>query len=233
MLRTLGSYTDYWMHRKQFIAQYATATFMSYLFSVGHRTPHKITMSRKTGSVWMTELLPGWNQNNPLLGNGETVPFRFTPNIQDYITPVGVEGLFTSCLMATARSLTEPDLELDQYLSLFVRDELITWHMSNHRSVTDAQFRERVQANVTQVITKAQFLSCKTENDKVRTLTESYNLIKMLISLFFNRLSILKTPLAKTSLISFHKRATHKKWLKWNVHGCHGYRRTDLLKFNQ
>ncbi|EPB81798.1 hypothetical protein HMPREF1544_11483 [Mucor circinelloides 1006PhL] len=166
MLRTLGSYTDYWMHRKQFIAQYATATFMSYLFSVGHRTPHKITISRKTGSVWMTELLPGWNQNNPLLGNGETVPFRFTPNIQDYITPVGVEGLFTSCLMATARSLTEPDLELDQYLSLFVRDELITWHMSNHRSVTDAQFRERVQANVTQVITKAQFLSCKTENDK-------------------------------------------------------------------
>ncbi|KAK4510703.1 uncharacterized protein ATC70_005136 [Mucor velutinosus] len=166
MLRTLGSYTDYWMHRKQFIAQYATATFMSYLFSVGHRTPHKITMSRETGSIWMTELLPGWNQNNPMLGNGETVPFRFTPNIQDYITPVGVEGLFTSCLMATARSLTEPDLELDQYLSLFVRDELITWHMSNHRSVTDAQFRERVQANVNQVITKAQFLSCRTENDK-------------------------------------------------------------------
>lgn len=156
------------MHRKQFIAQYATATFMSYLFSVGHRTPHKITMSRETGSIWMTELLPGWNQNNPLLGNGETVPFRFTPTIQDYITPVGVEGLFTSCLMATARSLTEPDLELDQYLSLFVRDELITWHMSNHRSVTDAQFRERVQANVNQVMTKAQFLSCKTtENDKV------------------------------------------------------------------
>lgn len=59
MLRTLGSYTDYWMHRKQFIAQYATATFMSYLFSVGHRTPHKITISRKYGNVWMTELLPG------------------------------------------------------------------------------------------------------------------------------------------------------------------------------
>lgn len=59
MLRTLNSYTDYWMHRKQFIAQYATATFMSYLFNVGHRTPHKITISRKNGNVWMTELLPG------------------------------------------------------------------------------------------------------------------------------------------------------------------------------
>ncbi|KAG2212646.1 hypothetical protein INT47_000623 [Mucor saturninus] len=169
MLRTLGSYTDYWMHRKQFIAQYATATFMSYLFSVGHRTPHKITLSRKNGNIWMTELLPGWNQSTPLLGNGESVPFRFTPNIQEYITPVGIEGLFTSCLLATARSLTEPELELDQYLSLFIRDELITWHMSNHRSVTDVQFRDRVQTNVLQVMTKAQFLSCKTDRENTNT----------------------------------------------------------------
>lgn len=109
----------------------------------------------------------GWSQSNPLLGNGESVPFRFTPNIQDYITPVGIEGLFTSSLMATARSLTEPELELDQYLSLFIRDELITWHMSNHRPVTDSQFHERLQANIHQVMSKAQFLSCKVENDNV------------------------------------------------------------------
>lgn len=112
----------------------------------------------------------GWNQSTPLLGNGESVPFRFTPNIQEYITPVGIEGLFTSCLLATARSLTEPELELDQYLSLFIRDELITWHMSNHRSVTDAQFRDRVQTNVLQVMTKAQFLSCKTDRENVSIL---------------------------------------------------------------
>lgn len=191
MLRTLGSYTDYWMHRKQFISQYAAATFMSYLFSVGHRTPHKITLSRKTGNVWMTELLPGkpkyaiyllyvlmtiqigWSPINPILGNGESVPFRFTPNIQDYITPVGIEGLFTSCLMATARSLTEPELELDQYLSLFIRDELLTWHMSNHRSVTDAQFRERVQTNIGQVMAKAQFLSSRINRDNVSNIYES------------------------------------------------------------
>lgn len=98
-----------------------------------------------------------------MLGNGESVPFRFTPNIQEYITPVGIEGLFTSCLMATARSLTEPELELDQYLSLFIRDELISWHVSNHRSVTDMQFRERVQTNVNQIMAKAQFLSSRME----------------------------------------------------------------------
>lgn len=102
-----------------------------------------------------------------MFGNGEAVPFRFTPNVQEFMTPVGIEGLFTSCLMATARSLTEPELELDQYLSLFVRDELIHWYVSNHRPVSDGQFRDRVNANVHQIKTKAQFLSCKAEREKV------------------------------------------------------------------
>ncbi|RCI06399.1 hypothetical protein CU098_004433, partial [Rhizopus stolonifer] len=166
LFKTMSSYTDYWMLRKRFTGQYATATLMAYIFSVGHRMPHKIMISRSTGNVWMTELLPGWNAANPLFGNGEAIPFRFTPNIQEFITPIGVEGLFTSCLMATARCLTEPEFELDQYLCLFVRDELATWHLANHRSVTDAQFRERINTNVLQVQTKAQFLSCKADREK-------------------------------------------------------------------
>ncbi|GAN05230.1 conserved hypothetical protein [Mucor ambiguus] len=166
LFKTMSSYTDYWMLRKRFTAQYATATLMAYIFSVGHRMPHKIMISRSTGNVWMTELLPGWNSANPLFGNGEAIPFRFTPNIQEFITPIGIEGLFTSCLMATARCLTEPEFELDQYLCLFVRDELATWHLANHRSVTDVQFRERINTNVLQVQTKAQFLSCKADREK-------------------------------------------------------------------
>ncbi|KAI7899883.1 uncharacterized protein BX663DRAFT_576399 [Cokeromyces recurvatus] len=166
LFKTMSSYTDYWMLRKRFTAQYATATFMVYIFSVGHRMPHKIMISRNTGDVWMTEILPGWNPANPLFGNGEAVPFRFTPNIQEFITPIGIEGLFTSCLMATARCLTEPEFQLDQYLCLFVRDELATWHLANHRSVNDTQFRERINTNILQVQTKAQFLSCKADCEK-------------------------------------------------------------------
>jgi transformation/transcription domain-associated protein len=146
-----------------------------------------MTFNRFTNSIYYKS---GWSQANPLLGNGESVPFRFTPTIQDYITPVGVEGLFASCLMATARSLTEPELDLDQYLSLFIRDELITWHMSNHRSVTDAQFRERVQANVVQVMTKAQFLSCRVDRDKVRENLMWFVLNHQFNMIFFNRQSI-------------------------------------------
>ncbi|KAI8099099.1 uncharacterized protein BX664DRAFT_310101 [Halteromyces radiatus] len=174
MLREMGSYTDYWMARKQFTAQYATATFMNYIFSVGHRTPHKIAISRATGGVWMMEVLPGFHQMNPIFGNGEVVPFRFTPSIQDFITPVGIEGLFTSCLMATARSLTDPELELDQYLSIFVRDEVFAWYTNNSHQqqqlqrtgTLEHQVRDRINTNISQIITKAQFLSCKTDTEK-------------------------------------------------------------------
>ncbi|KAI7852465.1 hypothetical protein BDC45DRAFT_550494 [Circinella umbellata] len=166
MLRTMGSYTDYYMLRKQFTAQYATATFMTYIFSVGQRTPNRIAISRSTGDVWMTEFVPSFNQTNATFGNGEPVPFRFTPNIQEFITPVGIEGPFTSCLVATARCLTEPELELDQYLGPFVRDELMTWHTANNRNITDAQFKERVTSNVMQIVAKAQFLSCKADREK-------------------------------------------------------------------
>ncbi|KAI9486745.1 MAG: hypothetical protein EXX96DRAFT_53394 [Benjaminiella poitrasii] len=166
MLRILDSYTDYWMHRKRFIAQYATATFMCYLFNIERRLPHKIMISCKTGNIYMKELHLGWDQSNYMLRSEDAIPFRFTPNIQDYVTPVGIEGPFSSSLMATARCLTEPELELDQYISLFIRDDLISWHTSQPQLNTKINYRELVQANVTQIMAKAQLLSCRTENEK-------------------------------------------------------------------
>ncbi|KAI8370186.1 hypothetical protein EDC96DRAFT_563874 [Choanephora cucurbitarum] len=185
MLRTLDSYTEYWSHRKQFISQYAAATFASYLFSIGNRTPHKMTVSRQQGDLWMTELLPGWLQasnTEPMLGNGESVPFRFTPNVQEYITPVGIEGPFTSCLMSIARSLVDPELDLEEYLSLFVRDELATWYMSNHIPIKDTQVRNQIQSNVGQIIAKARFLSCSNDNEKVIVNFERYQLVSNSLS---------------------------------------------------
>lgn len=185
----MGSYTDYYMLRKQFISQYATATFLAYIFSAGLRSPTKIAISRSTGEVWMPEFLPSkfftvkqmkkiervlfmnprgvaFNQTNGIFANMDPVPFRLTPNIQNFMTPVGIEGPFVSCLVAAARSLTEPELELDQYLGPFIRDEVVYWQTANNRSSSDAQFRERIQSNVAQIVAKAQFLSCKTDREK-------------------------------------------------------------------
>ncbi|OZJ06116.1 hypothetical protein BZG36_01053 [Bifiguratus adelaidae] len=167
MSKTMKSYTDLWMVRKQFTSQLATSTFMTYIMSVGQRQPHKLYISRATGNVWISELLPIWNAQQPVFGTGESVPFRFTPNLQNFITPVGVEGLFTTSLMAVARCLTEPEFDLDQYLNIFIRDEIVSWHEANQKPlIPDQTMRDRVAQNLDYIIKKTQFLSCKLERDK-------------------------------------------------------------------
>jgi transformation/transcription domain-associated protein len=115
-------------------------TLMTYLLSIGQRYPQKFHISLRTGNIWASELLPSMlkkcfetnftnNQNmidisnaekqNFLIVNNEYVPFRMTPNIQNFITPIGMEGVFTSSVMAIARSLTEPEVSRDIYIFSF------------------------------------------------------------------------------------------------------------------
>ncbi|KAH6600577.1 hypothetical protein BASA50_002141 [Batrachochytrium salamandrivorans] len=161
------SYTDLWTFRKRFTSHLATMTFMTYLMSIGHRHPQKIFISPKTGSVWGSDLLPTISNSTTLFTNNEAVPFRFTPNIQHFLTPIGVEGVFVSSLMAVGRSLTEPEFQLADYLSIFVRDELVTWQSNLRKNAFQpTQLRELVNSNVNVLVKRAQALSCKAERDR-------------------------------------------------------------------
>ena len=116
MKASAPSYVDLWTLRKQFTLSYATMTFMTYVMGIGHRFPHKTLISRQTGSVLCMDLLPSLNQSGQFTLT-EAVPFRLTPNIQNFITPVGMEGVFTSSIMAVARCLTEPEV---RYMMMFI-----------------------------------------------------------------------------------------------------------------
>jgi transformation/transcription domain-associated protein len=45
-----------------------------------------------------------------MLVANEPVPFRFTPNMQEFMTDAGIEGLLTAGINAIARCLTEPEV---------------------------------------------------------------------------------------------------------------------------
>ncbi|BFZ54613.1 transcription-associated protein 1 [Savitreella phatthalungensis] len=158
--QSFAAYSDFWRFRKHFSLQYASLTFMTYVMNINNRFPHKLFISRRNGLVWGTEILPGMAQNNPVFHNGEAVPFRFTPTISTLMGSIGVEGVYSCAIMAIARCLTEPAFELDQHLSIFVRDELITWFTQQHRPVTqETQLREKVAANVDLIVRRASSLS--------------------------------------------------------------------------
>ena len=64
MARTMNSPDELWRMRKQFALQIASSSFMTYTFFLSSRQPSRFQISRKTGFIAMTELLPG---NTPSL----------------------------------------------------------------------------------------------------------------------------------------------------------------------
>jgi transformation/transcription domain-associated protein len=58
MYDSMEDYTDIWFMRKQFTAQMAAVTFMTYILSVNQRSPPKFYISMKSGNIWTSDLLP-------------------------------------------------------------------------------------------------------------------------------------------------------------------------------
>ncbi|WVR08546.1 hypothetical protein IAU60_005601 [Kwoniella sp. DSM 27419] len=128
MIKSMGNPESLWLMRKQFAQQTATTMFLTYVCCLSNRTPSRFYISRKTGSMYMTEILPAFAPGQPLIASQETVPFRLTPNMQNFITRVGVEGVVTAATTAISRCLSQPEFDLSGTLCLFIRDELLIWH---------------------------------------------------------------------------------------------------------
>lgn len=159
--RTYASFQDFWLFRKQFAYQYAGVTFMTFLMSISNRYPHKCFINAGSGNVWSTDMLPMLSPKNPpTFHNGELVPFRLTPNIQALMGPIALEGIYSVSVMVIAKCLTESEFDLDQYLSVFVRDELISWYVQQQRrSAPDKQLREIALNNVGVIVKRATSLA--------------------------------------------------------------------------
>ncbi|KAL8736626.1 MAG: hypothetical protein Q9181_002303 [Wetmoreana brouardii] len=160
--QTYPSYSDFWLFRRQFSSQLAALTFMTYIMHMNSRHPHKMNISRTTGSVWGTELIPAIASHQALFHNPEPVQFRLTPNLQTLMGPLATEGIFAPSIMAIARCLTEPnsgERDLEMQLSIFVRDEMIFWFTQQHKSVSagegGGELRKAVGRNVDVVVKRA------------------------------------------------------------------------------
>ncbi|KEF63414.1 transformation/transcription domain-associated protein [Exophiala aquamarina CBS 119918] len=156
------SYADFWLFRRQFAYQFAATTFMTYIMHMSARYPTKISISRATGDIWASDLLPNLNSAKAYFFNPEAVPCRLTPNLQTLIGPLAIEGIFTASLMAIARCLAEQDqgYEMEQQLSIFVRDEMYNWaagrsHSSSEAKMEGQHLRELVSQNADFVVRRA------------------------------------------------------------------------------
>ncbi|KAK3378249.1 hypothetical protein B0H63DRAFT_242073 [Podospora didyma] len=150
-------FAEFWLFRRRFSYQLAALTFMTYVLHIDKRYPQKFNIARGSGNIWGSELVSFLAQNKPLFHNQEPVPFRLTPNLQTLMGPLATEGIFGCSIMAIARCLTEPEFKLEHAITLFVRDEMMFWYTSSHRSLnlTENLLRDTVQANSEMIVKKA------------------------------------------------------------------------------
>ncbi|KAH0562572.1 hypothetical protein GP486_002747 [Trichoglossum hirsutum] len=156
--KSFTSFTEFWLFRRQFSYQFAALTFMTYTMHMNNRYPHKLSIARGTGNIWGSELIPAMAAGKAFFHNPEPVPFRLSPNIQTLMGPIAMEGIFSCAVMAIARCLTEPEFDLEQQLSIFVRDEMNFWYRQQHRSgqqESQSKLRESVAINSEIIVKKA------------------------------------------------------------------------------
>ncbi|KAF9485316.1 hypothetical protein BDN70DRAFT_848082 [Pholiota conissans] len=166
MVRSMDGPDELWRIRKQFALQVASCSFMTYAFSLSSRHPPRFLVSRATGLIAMTELLPGVSGQTPVFATSDVVPFRLTPNMQNFLGPIFTEGLLTSGIMSIGRSLTEPEFDLEQQLCLLSRDEVSTWLSIRGRPWhIDGDFKKNVASHTEQIVKKAETMACKLERE--------------------------------------------------------------------
>lgn len=169
MIKTMATPSDLWLLRKRFTLQMATTMFLTYVLFISARYPGRIHISRSSGAVMMSDVVPTFSPQAPHFKSPDPTPFRLSPNIQHFIGAIGIEGLVTSSFMALGSALTSSEHGLEDFLGIFVRDELQFWFsgMQNKVPKNVEPNVELVKQNVLEVVKRARLMSCKYGHDKV------------------------------------------------------------------
>ena len=113
---------ELFIYKKQFTCYLAAQSFFSYAFRAAHQDLSTLMFCKRTGKVYYSNYIMN---NMGSEGAAPLVPFRLTPNLQFFMTPIGIEGPFAGAITAAALCLQRKKrLYFCGYLALFYRDLL-------------------------------------------------------------------------------------------------------------
>ncbi|KAI9504654.1 hypothetical protein BX070DRAFT_189635 [Coemansia spiralis] len=150
-----ASSMEYWLYRENFSYQISVSIALSYIIASAQRTPAKLIVSRTSANICLSDLVP--TQATPgLIHNKEAVPFRLTPNIQEFVTEFGLEGIVPFAIHKVVQRIAKKEYLLRDFLDLYVRDELM--HMPNVKTLASTNpqaLAEMCERNVQLIVHRA------------------------------------------------------------------------------
>eukprot|EP01127_Copromyxa_protea_P022666 TRINITY_DN8267_c0_g1_i1.p1 TRINITY_DN8267_c0_g1~~TRINITY_DN8267_c0_g1_i1.p1 ORF type:complete len:3694 (+),score=584.33 TRINITY_DN8267_c0_g1_i1:40-11082(+) len=155
--RLLEDHDSAWHFKKHFTSQLAITSLISYIFSVDKRSQYNSAFCPSSAQIYMSKLNPCYTQSGVLLlpqvyGSNEIppdelqenidayertpVPFIVPSNVQHFIGPVGLTGLFNTVSLASVLTLGKVDVleDIRDHLLLFFEGELTDWSSRNRNS---------------------------------------------------------------------------------------------------
>ncbi|XP_068742186.1 transformation/transcription domain-associated protein-like isoform X1 [Montipora capricornis] len=176
LLKEWAQYTyqdpsDYWTFRKQLSIQMALSGFAEFTLHLTRLGPEMLQIAQDSGRLTVSYSRFEVDDSKGELDANRPVPFRLTPNIAEFVTPVGVNGVMTAAIVSAARCLAEPHFSVQSILRAVLRDEMIAWHkkkqdethslpLSNPPTDMDSELLIKlVKGAVTAIMTRLQNLA--------------------------------------------------------------------------
>jgi len=127
--------------RQIFCSQTAVNSLLQYGFGVIERTPAQFVFSIQTGQVYAPDFRFAYSPHGGYL-QGTGIPFRMTPNIQDFMGPFLMQGRFIPAFSSAAMGICAYERELDPILRLLLRDDIVSWYTSKASPRSDSKMQE-------------------------------------------------------------------------------------------
>ncbi|CAK8696388.1 unnamed protein product [Clavelina lepadiformis] len=142
-LNTFPDSTDYWTFRKSVSLHMALIGFIEFSFNLTRLRPEMLQINQDSGHLHAAYFRFDISDGTGEMNASRPVPFRFTPNLVDFVSPVGINSVVTSAIIASARCFMQPNFKVDGLLCAVMRDEMIFWHKKRQEEEGDPSSHEK------------------------------------------------------------------------------------------
>ena len=194
------SIEQYFQFQRTFASQTALNSLLQYVFGVNERVPSKFIFNNKNAHVLSPDFRFSYS-NQGFIDEKKTVPFRLTRNIEDFIGPFLMNGIFIPAMTSAATSISKHDSSLEQALQLLCRDDIVSWYLSkssqregSQRSTQELerQLGDRVKKNIYLIQSRIRHCAIKSPNEQKDTSCDSG--VRNLISLATSHENLVSMP---------------------------------------
>ena len=118
----------------------------------------------------------------------QSIPFRLTPNIQRMIMPQeNIDGPLTSYIYSVARVLADPTADIEDFLRIILRDEMVAWYQAHPLEVQQTPLEKTVlislvKTNVRATLTRIRGVVKPVDPDTKEPSSQSSHTSKVLMT---------------------------------------------------